>query len=83
MISTATPDNPSATPNNFPTVMRSSDNRAPAINIVNNGVVALMMDARPEEMWFCPHTISEKGIALPSNPKTKNVLHKLKDLGTS
>ena len=48
IISTATPKIPSATPMSFPPVIRSSDNSVPAIKIVNSGVVALMIDARPE-----------------------------------
>jgi len=67
----------------FAGVMRSSVKTAPAIRTVNKGVVALIMEARPDEMWVWPQTIREKGMALLSNPKTKNDRHSLRDLGTS
>jgi hypothetical protein len=63
--------------------MCSSVNKTPAISTVNKGVVALIIEAKPDVIWVCPQTIREKGTALLSNPKTKNDRHSLRDLGIS
>jgi hypothetical protein len=71
------------TPIIFAGVMCSSVNNVPAINTVNKGVVALIIEAKPDVMWVCPQTIREKGMALLSNPKIRNDRHSLRDLGIS
>ena len=47
-INTITPNKPITTPAIFAGVMRSSVNKAPAISTVNKGVVALIIEAKPD-----------------------------------
>lgn len=63
-IIATTPDNPNATPNSRIMLNRSSDKKTPATKMVNKGVVAFKIDAKPDEIVTCALTIKQNGTAL-------------------
>jgi hypothetical protein len=67
-----TPTKPSTIPTTLSGVGRSSGKKSPATTTANIGVAAFKIDAKPEAIWVCPHTIKTNGIALFSKPIAKN-----------
>jgi hypothetical protein len=76
-----TPAKPISRPRTFGTVILSSCNKRWAITIVNNGVVALRIDATAESIVCSPHEMKKMGMARLAGPRMAKILHVFQSRG--